>query len=30
MRETFSKWAPIPLRLIIGFGFAYHCPKTML
>ncbi len=24
MTETWSKWAPMPLRLMIGFGFLYH------
>ncbi|MCH9015048.1 MAG: DoxX family protein [Gemmatimonadetes bacterium] len=24
MTETWSKWAPMPLRLILGFGFLYH------
>ena len=24
MQGAWSKWAPMPLRLIIGFGFVYH------
>ena len=24
MTKVSSKWAPLPLRLIIGFGFVYH------
>ncbi len=24
MQTAWSKWAPMPLRLIIGFGFIYH------
>ncbi len=24
MTSAWSKWAPLPLRLIIGFGFLYH------
>ena len=24
MSDSFRKWAPIPLRLILGFGFLYH------
>ncbi len=24
MQTAWSKWAPMPLRLIIGFGFVYH------
>ncbi|MEE9270143.1 MAG: DoxX family protein [Candidatus Krumholzibacteria bacterium] len=24
MTKEWSKWAPLPLRLIIGFGFVYH------
>lgn len=24
MRTGWSKWAPLPLRLILGFGFLYH------
>ncbi len=24
MQAAWSKWAPMPLRLIIGFGFVYH------
>lgn len=27
--KVLSKWAPLPLRLIIGYGFVYHgCPKV--
>ena len=22
--DSMNKWAPIPLRLILGFGFLYH------
>lgn len=22
--HTWNRWAPIPLRLVLGFGFAYH------
>ncbi|MGH7505181.1 MAG: DoxX family protein [Longimicrobiales bacterium] len=24
MRRTWSEWAPLPLRLVLGFGLAYH------
>ncbi len=24
MQSSWSKWAPMPLRLVIGFGFVYH------
>jgi len=24
MQTAWSKWAPMPLRLVIGFGFIYH------
>ncbi len=24
MSESLKQWAPLPLRLIIGFGFIYH------
>jgi len=24
MSDSLKKWAPIPLRLILGFGFVYH------
>ncbi len=24
MQASWSKWAPMPLRLVIGFGMAYH------
>lgn len=24
MQAAWSKWAPMPLRLVIGFGFLYH------
>jgi len=24
MRRTWSEWAPVPIRLVFGFGFAYH------
>lgn len=24
MREEWRKWAPMPLRVMLGFGFAYH------
>lgn len=24
MEKGWSEWAPIPLRLVLGFGFAYH------
>ncbi len=24
MQTAWSKWAPLPLRLILGFGFVYH------
>ena len=24
MSDSMKKWAPIPLRLILGFGFVYH------
>lgn len=28
MQQAWSKWAPLPLRLIIGVGFVYHgAPK---
>ena len=28
MNQTLSKWAPMPLRLILGVGFLYHgAPK---
>ena len=24
MQKSISRWAPIPLRLLLGFGFVYH------
>jgi putative oxidoreductase len=24
MQRTWNEWAPLPLRLILGFGFAFH------
>ena len=24
MRKQWADWAPLPLRLVLGFGFAYH------
>ena len=30
MSDSLNKWAPIPLRLILGFGFLYHgLPKLI-
>jgi uncharacterized membrane protein YphA (DoxX/SURF4 family) len=24
MNRTWTEWAPLPLRLMLGFGFMYH------